>query len=1320
MSAQSQCDAMAEKRSIYIRADGGLQDGDSDVVTLDPNAGLVASNVRFSKDGAASQMPPFEVVAEINGDPSGIVPADNGVIVVGNGATFVSNAGLTREMNHVSLNGYISESTDISFGTNASSVCPSFAVAGDYELVASWDYKNNRCHATIRSPGSIDAYLYFDENTYCPKVVKRVTVDGAASFFVVCKYDTGPSSAHTLRVYTVNPLDGSYTTTAFNSLVGGFSRVYRNAIAVASHPSVDTLTVYYTHEFGTASCYAVLQPGTSAVLFNQTMLANSTVVYNCFSDPVDAVNYVVVSNDSIAGEPYLVKMNRATSAYIEHVAIQDPDEPAYAPERQTTNIVGICVQHGSPYSKVFVLRAALERDPLPLMGETSPVPYDVNFGDTRSFPGDLSAFSDAYPANRMNRNYTVASVYTVDLDYVSTFYIPGVGVIGNGVIINDECVFPFEWGFPSAKDNVGPGSGSLTFNGKPMPYPSEVSSDLLLPFSIGAAASSVVSGLRPSWWRPVSSDSAKYPTPSDSAPALLGASLLEQELQAHWNFISQNATANYQEGRLGVHLRVAYDASPSYSLVSHFQSTRLTSRSNYAPYRAVARVASPLDNTVMNVGKVETSAAQATSTIGATISPCNIVESDGEIVNYVCTASRDGYYARGVTRVHTKTSKPIVSNGSNLVTAGGIISYISGGSASSLLVPRPSGVFIHNPLNTTDELPVASTDYSYNVVPLNVWTTAGDSESSVCEFGFLFVRYRVTVGNKTYISQLSPPLMARTENNTFNSWGPGGSDFLTLWKDGNGVAAKYPYHQLFGPVVRGIIQVGDEIDSDFRVMRNPVCVPAIPWVDDASIELDVYIDDYGTRLTDATAEAINVDLGFIGLPNVSVSKGYRIGTFSLDRVPIGQPRYVGTVKPQRLVDTAWDRTDTWLAFYFGTLDIANPQPYELGSFAPVVATGGSEPIAADALEAQPTAPPPFRNVSVYEDRVIGISADVENEIWVSKPSVGGAAHQFSDELVFRAPSDGDRVVGCAALEGRLIVFRQESVLQSIVQLPDATGGGEMQLSPATTETGCISDRSIAATPAGIVFEGQRGFLVVTPAGGIDLISGPVSSACGLKSAQNCVSVCVNKPDSEVWFAMASSPDSPHYILVWNYRFNRWSRVEGVGGVVSICYSGGSVWGLLNDDGDYAVWRSSESLRSTSENSLTGECLISTGWIKPNMAAGYGRITKAQIVGVVEGADGSVSESAEITVKTYVDYSDVEDCSYEFNILDSLLPSGELRLIVYPKTQKAQAFRFEVYVNNANEVEGPLETSGTISIRGVQVDVASKAGTNKNVVSSNKG
>lgn len=114
--------------------------------------------------------------------------------------------------------------------------------------------------------------------------------------------------------------------------------------------------------------------------------------------------------------------------------------------------------------------------------------------------------------------------------------------------------------------------------------------------------------------------------------------------------------------------------------------------------------------------------------------------------------------------------------------------------------------------------------------------------------------------------------------------------------------------------------------------------------------------------------------------------------------------------------------------------------------------------------------------------------------------------------------------------------------------------------------------------------------------------------------------------------------------------------------------------------------------------------------------GHFRCSRATVVGSLD--DGAAANGDEVTIRSYVNYSETVDTEATYS-LSEILSGRVLEAVLYPKTQKVKSIRFEVEILRDNGVESANSTA-VVSLFGVQVDVATKSGSTKNSPSTSRG
>ncbi len=131
--------------------------------------------------------------------------------------------------------------------------------------------------------------------------------------------------------------------------------------------------------------------------------------------------------------------------------------------------------------------------------------------------------------------------------------------------------------------------------------------------------------------------------------------------------------------------------------------------------------------------------------------------------------------------------------------------------------------------------------------------------------------------------------------------------------------------------------------------------------------------------------------------------------------------------------------------------------------------------------------PPCSSLTVYRNRVVALDDTDRLTLWYSKqraaPQPGAVAGpvEFSAYQTLAVDPAGGNVTAVQSLDDKLIVFKESRVYYFYGQGPDSTGA-QNDFSDAiliTTDCGCISARSIATTPSGLMFQSRKGIYLLS-------------------------------------------------------------------------------------------------------------------------------------------------------------------------------------------------------------------------------------------------
>jgi hypothetical protein len=117
---------------------------------------------------------------------------------------------------------------------------------------------------------------------------------------------------------------------------------------------------------------------------------------------------------------------------------------------------------------------------------------------------------------------------------------------------------------------------------------------------------------------------------------------------------------------------------------------------------------------------------------------------------------------------------------------------------------------------------------------------------------------------------------------------------------------------------------------------------------------------------------------------------------------------------------------------------------------------------------------------VAKNRVICAGTDTEpNQIYVSKQKEEGVAIEFSNELSIIVDSLGGDITAIAAMDDKILIFKETLLFYVAGEGPDPTGNNGSFTIPllVSADCGCIYPQSIVLTGDGIMFLSQKGLYI---------------------------------------------------------------------------------------------------------------------------------------------------------------------------------------------------------------------------------------------------
>jgi hypothetical protein len=299
-------------------------------------------------------------------------------------------------------------------------------------------------------------------------------------------------------------------------------------------------------------------------------------------------------------------------------------------------------------------------------------------------------------------------------------------------------------------------------------------------------------------------------------------------------------------------------------------------------------------------------------------------------------------------------------------------------------------------------------------------------------------------------------------------------------------------------------------------------------------------------------------------------------------------------------------------------------------------------------------PPNSNWIGAAKNRLWTFETGSADTLWFSKESRDGFIPQFSDLLTINVGRSYGALVGTAALDDKVVVFKEFCVMVIVGDGPgeNLIGGWS---SPAVIfqGMGCISARSITETPQGVFFQSQEGIYLVDKGMNVSFVGRPLYKSEGtvISSAYNPVNNCVYFLSSTKLWAFFITTGSWYEWTVTN--------------PVDILYESGVLY-LIN---------TTKILKLTAgtwqDDASNYQQLIKLGQFQFAGIQGYQRVYKILATG-----RSLADEAGTVTVKNYFDANTTATDTQ--TIAQTALVSGnKMSLEIRPSKQKCETMQIEL-------------------------------------------
>ena len=182
------------------------------------------------------------------------------------------------------------------------------------------------------------------------------------------------------------------------------------------------------------------------------------------------------------------------------------------------------------------------------------------------------------------------------------------------------------------------------------------------------------------------------------------------------------------------------------------------------------------------------------------------------------------------------------------------------------------------------------------------------------------------------------------------------------------------------------------------------------------------------------------------------------------------------------------------------------------------------------------APGPVNHLAIAHNRLWYDKADQPGAFGFSQEYINNLGLQFSPDLGGLVPLDSGDSAGVAALDEKVILFRERKLFVVYGTGPTPSGGYNNYSDPQEipSDVGCSEARSIVRIPQGLMFKSQKGWYLL----GRDLTTRYIGEGVALYDGNSVSSACMLEDRQEARF---TSTSGVHFSYC--YLHNEWSILQ---------------------------------------------------------------------------------------------------------------------------------------------------------------------------------
>lgn len=247
------------------------------------------------------------------------------------------------------------------------------------------------------------------------------------------------------------------------------------------------------------------------------------------------------------------------------------------------------------------------------------------------------------------------------------------------------------------------------------------------------------------------------------------------------------------------------------------------------------------------------------------------------------------------------------------------------------------------------------------------------------------------------------------------------------------------------------------------------------------------------------------------------------------------------------------------------------------------------------------APPASNLVTTFKNRLITNDPDDPNTFRFSKQRREGFPIEFNDTLLRITDSRGGDISALAALDDKLILFKENAIFYTAGDGPNNLGLQDDFIEPqlVTTDVGCTEPKSVVEMPQGLMFKSRKGIYLLDRSLSVQYIGAAVEDFNNLQTS----SAVLVADRNEVRFTSENS-----VALVYNYFFGQWST-----------FTNHQAEGATNYEDQYTFVKVDgrvfqENATKFTDGADSYRLRFVTSWIKLSGVNGFQRVYKALLLG----------------------------------------------------------------------------------------------------------